>query len=30
MAESWDNVETFLALRLEIEVFMNEKGKSSG
>jgi hypothetical protein len=27
MAESWDSVEMFLALRLEIEMFMNEKGK---
>jgi hypothetical protein len=27
MAELWDSVKRFLALRLEIEMFMNEKGK---
>jgi hypothetical protein len=27
MAETWDRVETFLALRLKIEIFVNEKGK---
>jgi hypothetical protein len=27
MAESWDSDETFLALKREIEMFMNEKEK---
>jgi hypothetical protein len=27
MDESWVSVETFFALRLEVEMFMNEKGK---